>query len=171
MSAARISCRWMFSRRFSSMRGVAMCEPISRAAMSSSTQLPKVLARVPDRSPRRSPINSVTGRRSILLHRRPTQSRRPPITHFSNRGRVGEALYLMFLAGVPSQRYASETRSRIARRGCFRVRGQEIYLHLPDGVANSKLTNAYFDSKLADDRHQQETGEPSQAPRADGTGR
>ena len=31
----------------------------------------------------------------------------------------------------------------------FHVRGQEVYLHLPNGVANSKLTNAYFDSKLA----------------------
>jgi uncharacterized protein (DUF1697 family) len=31
----------------------------------------------------------------------------------------------------------------------FHVRGQEVYLHLPGGVANSKLTNAYFDSKLA----------------------
>ena len=29
------------------------------------------------------------------------------------------------------------------------MRGQEIYLQLPNGVANSKLTNAYFDSKLA----------------------
>jgi uncharacterized protein (DUF1697 family) len=28
------------------------------------------------------------------------------------------------------------------------VRGQEIYLHLPNGAADSKLTNAYFDSKL-----------------------
>jgi len=31
----------------------------------------------------------------------------------------------------------------------FRVSGQEIYLHLPHGVADSKLTNAWFDSKLS----------------------
>jgi uncharacterized protein (DUF1697 family) len=30
----------------------------------------------------------------------------------------------------------------------FAVRGREIYVHLPNGVARSKLTNAYFDSKL-----------------------
>lgn len=30
----------------------------------------------------------------------------------------------------------------------FHIRGAEIYLHCPNGVGNSKLTNAYFDSKL-----------------------
>jgi uncharacterized protein (DUF1697 family) len=29
------------------------------------------------------------------------------------------------------------------------VQGQEVYLHLPNGVARSKLTNAWFDSRLA----------------------
>ena len=31
----------------------------------------------------------------------------------------------------------------------FAVRGREIYLQFPNGVANTKLTNAYFDSRLA----------------------
>ncbi len=31
----------------------------------------------------------------------------------------------------------------------FAVRGREIYLHCPNGYGRSKLTNAYFDSKLA----------------------
>jgi uncharacterized protein (DUF1697 family) len=31
----------------------------------------------------------------------------------------------------------------------FQVLGQEIYLHLPNGMGRSKLTNAYFDSKLS----------------------
>jgi uncharacterized protein (DUF1697 family) len=31
----------------------------------------------------------------------------------------------------------------------FQVLGQEIYLHLPNGMARTKLTNAYFDSKLS----------------------
>lgn len=30
----------------------------------------------------------------------------------------------------------------------FEVRGREIYLRCPDGLARTKLTNAYFDSKL-----------------------
>jgi uncharacterized protein (DUF1697 family) len=31
----------------------------------------------------------------------------------------------------------------------FAVRGREIYLRLPDGMARTKLTNAYFDAKFA----------------------
>ena len=31
----------------------------------------------------------------------------------------------------------------------FAVCGREIYLRLPNGVARTKLTNAYFDSRLA----------------------
>ena len=31
----------------------------------------------------------------------------------------------------------------------FVVRGREIYLQCPNGVGNTKLTNAWFDSKLA----------------------
>ena len=31
----------------------------------------------------------------------------------------------------------------------FAVRGREIYLHCPNGYGRSKLTNGYFDSKLA----------------------
>jgi uncharacterized protein (DUF1697 family) len=30
----------------------------------------------------------------------------------------------------------------------YRVIGREIYLRLPSGMARTKLTNAYFDSKL-----------------------
>ncbi|MFT5052056.1 MAG: hypothetical protein ACI8QZ_003488 [Chlamydiales bacterium] len=30
----------------------------------------------------------------------------------------------------------------------FELRGAELYLHFPDGVARTKLTNAYFDSRL-----------------------
>jgi uncharacterized protein (DUF1697 family) len=29
------------------------------------------------------------------------------------------------------------------------VHGREIYLYLPNGMGRSKLTNTYFDSKLA----------------------
>ena len=31
----------------------------------------------------------------------------------------------------------------------FAVLGREIYLHCPNGVARSKLTNSYFDSRLS----------------------
>ena len=31
----------------------------------------------------------------------------------------------------------------------FAVLGREVYLHCPNGMARTKLTNAYFDSRLA----------------------
>lgn len=31
----------------------------------------------------------------------------------------------------------------------FHISGKEIYLHLPNGMARTKLTNAWFDSKLS----------------------
>jgi uncharacterized protein (DUF1697 family) len=31
----------------------------------------------------------------------------------------------------------------------YAVRGREIYLQCPNGVGSTKLTNAYFDSRLA----------------------
>ncbi len=37
---------------------------------------------------------------------------------------------------------------RSARRRVPRL-GSEVYLHLPNGTARTKLTNAYFDSKLS----------------------
>ena len=37
---------------------------------------------------------------------------------------------------------------RNARHPKFAIRGREIYLSCPNGVARTKLTNAYFDSKL-----------------------
>jgi uncharacterized protein (DUF1697 family) len=31
----------------------------------------------------------------------------------------------------------------------FQIVGREIYLHVPNGMARTKLTNAYFDAKLS----------------------
>jgi uncharacterized protein (DUF1697 family) len=58
-------------------------------------------------------------------------------------------LYLYFLADAPNAgAIAGLDLARFAP-DVFHVRGQEIYLHLPNGMARTKLTNAYFDSKLS----------------------
>ena len=45
---------------------------------------------------------------------------------------------------------ASRHSTRTARRRMpLSVRGREIYLQCPNGAGNTKLTNAWFDSKLA----------------------
>jgi uncharacterized protein (DUF1697 family) len=57
-------------------------------------------------------------------------------------------LHVLFLADRPGpDRIATLDPGRSAP-DAFTVRGQEVYLRLPNGVADTKLTNAYFDAKL-----------------------
>ena len=68
---------------------------------------------------------------------------------FVNNEAMTDMLHVMFLANQSSQeRIAALDHDRFLPDE-FVVRGAEIYLRLPTGVARSKLTNAYFDSKLA----------------------
>jgi uncharacterized protein (DUF1697 family) len=68
---------------------------------------------------------------------------------FLEAGAAPDALYVMFLTGTPSPLSVEKLDPDRSPPDAFRVCGQDVYLHLPVGVANSKLTNAYFDSKLA----------------------
>lgn len=60
-----------------------------------------------------------------------------------------EKLHVMFLADRPNPKQVAELDPNRSAPDRFLVRGAEIYLHLPSGMADSKLTNAWFDSKLA----------------------
>ena len=60
-----------------------------------------------------------------------------------------KALYVYFMAHSPNARAIAGLNPARSANDSFQVRGQEIYLHLPNGMGRSKLTNAYFDSKLA----------------------
>ena len=55
-------------------------------------------------------------------------------------------LYMGFLAGEPKQPEKLDAHRSPGDR--FVVKGQEIYMHLPNGAGNSKLTNAWLDSRL-----------------------
>lgn len=54
----------------------------------------------------------------------------------------------MFLAEVPGEAELSTLDPDRSPPDTFVVHRREVYLQLPRGVANSKLTNAYFDAKL-----------------------
>src|ERR1700678_841841 len=58
-------------------------------------------------------------------------------------------LYLHFLAHPPNAGAMAGVDLAGSAPDAFHVRGQEIYLHLPNGMGRTKLTNAYFDSKLS----------------------
>lgn len=68
---------------------------------------------------------------------------------FLKAGAAAGTLHVIFLAVAPSPEQIASLDPRRSPPGEFVVRGQEVYLNLPAGVAKTKLTNAYFDSKLS----------------------
>jgi uncharacterized protein (DUF1697 family) len=58
-------------------------------------------------------------------------------------------LHVYFLANAPNARAIAGLDPARSAPDAFHVLGQEIFLHLPNGMGRSKLTNAYFDSKLS----------------------
>ena len=72
---------------------------------------------------------------------------------FVKKGIDEDWLHVMFLEAEPTK---AQVAALDAARGAsltgvpdeFVVIGREVYLHLPNGAAKTKLTNAYFDSKL-----------------------
>ena len=64
-------------------------------------------------------------------------------------GEYEKFLHVMFLEGHPEAvRIASLDPDR-SPPDTFVVRGREIYLRCPNGAGGTKLTNAWFDSRLA----------------------
>jgi uncharacterized protein (DUF1697 family) len=68
---------------------------------------------------------------------------------FLQAGLAEKTLHVYFLANAPDARAIAGLDPGRSAPDAFQVRGQEIYLHLPNGMARTKLTNAYFDSKLS----------------------
>jgi uncharacterized protein (DUF1697 family) len=60
-----------------------------------------------------------------------------------------KALHVYFLADRPNTRAIATLDPARSAPDAFHVLGQEIYLHMPNGMGRTKLTNAYFDSKLS----------------------
>jgi uncharacterized protein (DUF1697 family) len=73
-------------------------------------------------------------------------ARRNPFLH---PGADPSRLHVMFLADAPTKARIASLDPDRSPPDEFAVRGREIYLHCPDGMGKSKLTNAWFDSKLA----------------------
>jgi len=68
---------------------------------------------------------------------------------FLQAGADEDKAHVMFLADEPDAARVKGLDPARSSPDEFAVHGTEIYLHLPNGVADTKLTNAYFDSKLA----------------------
>ncbi len=69
---------------------------------------------------------------------------------FLEQGSAEDAtLHVMFLADSPAPDRIEGLDPDRSPPDAFIVRGQEIYLRFPSGMATTKLSNAYFDTKLA----------------------
>jgi uncharacterized protein (DUF1697 family) len=67
---------------------------------------------------------------------------------FLQAGISEDTLHVMFLADRPNLEKIGALDPNRSLPDAFLVRGQEIYLQLPNGGARTKLSNAWFDSKL-----------------------
>ncbi len=63
-------------------------------------------------------------------------------------GADDRTLHVAFLGSLPNRTRIAELDARRSPPDEFVVQGREVYLSCPHGLARSKLTNAYFDSKL-----------------------
>jgi uncharacterized protein (DUF1697 family) len=68
---------------------------------------------------------------------------------FLGRGADPATLHVVFLADEPAPERVAALDPRRSPPDELEVRGREIFLRCPNGYARTKLTNAYFDSKLA----------------------
>ncbi len=67
---------------------------------------------------------------------------------FLARGVDPSTLHALCLSQIPSAEALARLGPNRSPGDEFVVRGQDVYLRLPSGVARTKLTNAWFDSKL-----------------------
>ncbi len=68
---------------------------------------------------------------------------------FVEGGAETDKLHVVFLADLPDAEHVGALDPDRSPPDEFAVRGREIYLHCPNGLARSKLTNSYFDSRLS----------------------
>ena len=68
---------------------------------------------------------------------------------FVEAGAEADKLHVFFLADLPDGAQVETLDPDRSPGDEFAVLGREIYLHCPNGVARSKLTNSYFDSRLS----------------------
>lgn len=109
---------------------------------------PGVAARLPDvitaaiaaRFAYRTPVivRTVAELAQVILH-----------NPYSALGATTETLHVLFLADLPDDRRIASLDAARSPPDAFVVRGREVYLHLPQGAARTKLTNDYFDTRLS----------------------
>jgi uncharacterized protein (DUF1697 family) len=114
---------------------------IFRASLAVANRLPgRIQKSVADRFGLRIPVVTRTA----------DELRRVTVTNPFLEERVDPAtLHVAFLSDSPTAARVAALDADRSLTDRFAVRGREIYLHTPNGLARTKLTNLYFDSKLS----------------------
>jgi uncharacterized protein (DUF1697 family) len=68
---------------------------------------------------------------------------------FLKAGELEKTLHVVFLADLPGAEALAKLDPQRSPPDRYIVVGQDIYLHLPNGAGQSKLTNAWMDAKLS----------------------
>ena len=68
---------------------------------------------------------------------------------FAEAGAEADKLLVFFLADLPDPAHVEALDPNRSPGDEFVVLGREIFLHCPNGLARSKLTNSYFDTSLS----------------------
>jgi uncharacterized protein (DUF1697 family) len=68
---------------------------------------------------------------------------------FLAKGEAEDRQFVLFLADLPTAAAVAVLDPNRSPGDAYILRDRDIYMHLPNGVARTKLTNAYFDSKLS----------------------
>jgi uncharacterized protein (DUF1697 family) len=113
---------------------------IFSAALEISTRLPDLITtQIQKRFGYRVPVMlRMTGEMREVVRRNP----------FIKEGAAEDTLHVLFLADLPKLNAVNSLDPDRSPPNRFILRGKEVYLLFPDGVSRTKLTNAYFDSKL-----------------------
>ena len=113
---------------------------IFSAALEISTRLPDLITtQIQKRFGYRVPVMlRMTGEMREVVRSNP----------FIKEGAAEDTLHVLFLADLPKLNAVNSLDPDRSPPNRFILRGKEVYLLFPDGVSRTKLTNAYFDSKL-----------------------
>ena len=71
------------------------------------------------------------------------------VNPFAQAGFEANRLLVFFMADLPDKAMVESLDPDRSPGDEFAVVGREVFVHYPNGVARSNLTNAYFDSKLS----------------------
>ncbi len=113
---------------------------VFRAAPAAAVKLPALLTKAIEKElGLRIPLVLRTGQELEQVARR---------NPFLAQGVSEDLVQVMFLADAPSATAAGSLDPTRSPPDEFRLIGREIYLHCPNGMARTKLSNAWFDSKL-----------------------